>query len=117
MDRFLFRGGRPLHGEISIGGAKNSALKLLVAGLLTSERVVLRNVPRIDDIATMRLLLEQHGLSVADVPEVDDDGHTVSVGGEIANSEAPYDCWHAVARHECRCRAAARSAPGRWTCT
>jgi UDP-N-acetylglucosamine 1-carboxyvinyltransferase len=89
MDRFLIRGGRPLHGEIPIGGAKNSALKLLVAGLLTSERIVLSNVPRIDDIATLRLLLEQHGITVEDVE--DGTGHTLSVGGDITNTEAPYD--------------------------
>ncbi|NPD66373.1 UDP-N-acetylglucosamine 1-carboxyvinyltransferase [Lichenicola cladoniae] len=88
MDKFLIRGGRPLHGDIPIGGAKNSALKLLVAGLLTSERVVLSNVPRIDDIATMRVLLQGHGIVVEDV---DDTGHTISVGGDITNTEAPYD--------------------------
>ncbi|MGI4748091.1 MAG: UDP-N-acetylglucosamine 1-carboxyvinyltransferase [Janthinobacterium lividum] len=88
MDKFLIRGGRPLHGDIPIGGAKNSALKLLVAGLLTSERVVLSNVPRIDDIATMRLLLQGHGIAVEDI---DDTGHTISVGGDITNTEAPYD--------------------------
>ena len=94
MDRFLIRGGRPLHGEIPIGGAKNSALKLLVAGLLTSERLELSNVPRIDDIATMRLLLAQHGISVEDVGGSDDGrgaGQVLSVGGDITNTEAPYD--------------------------
>ncbi|WP_419729463.1 UDP-N-acetylglucosamine 1-carboxyvinyltransferase [Lichenicola sp.] len=88
MDKFLIRGGRPLHGDIPIGGAKNSALKLLVAGLLTHERVVLSNVPRIDDITTMRQLLAGHGIAVEDV---DDSGHTISVGGDITNTEAPYD--------------------------
>ncbi|MCQ8240573.1 UDP-N-acetylglucosamine 1-carboxyvinyltransferase [Rhizosaccharibacter radicis] len=88
MDRFLIRGGRPLHGEIPIGGAKNSALKLLVAGLLTSERLVLGNVPRIADIATMSDLLRQHGVEVEDL---DGTGGTLSVGGAITNTEAPYD--------------------------
>ncbi len=88
MDKFLIRGGRPLHGEIPIGGAKNSALKLLVAGLLTSERLVVSNVPRIDDIGTMRLLLAQHGVAVEDV---DGTGQVLSVGGDITNTEAPYD--------------------------
>ena len=59
MDRFIIRGGHRLHGDIVIGGAKNSALKLLVAGLLTSETLVLSNVPRIADIRTMRTLLLQ----------------------------------------------------------
>jgi len=89
MDRFLIRGGRPLHGEISIGGAKNSALKLMVAGLLTPEPLILSNVPRIDDIGTMRALLTRHGLSVEDV--ADGTGHTLSLSGEITNTEAPYD--------------------------
>ncbi|MFT8789165.1 UDP-N-acetylglucosamine 1-carboxyvinyltransferase [Komagataeibacter saccharivorans] len=88
MDRFIIHGGHPLRGDIIIGGAKNSALKLLVAGLLTSERLVLDNVPRIADIRTMRRLLEQHGLTVEDVSG---DGGTLSVGGTITNTEAPYD--------------------------
>ncbi len=88
MDRFIIHGGRPLHGEIVIGGAKNAGLKLLVAGLLTPERLVLSNVPHIADIATMRALLVQHGLSVEDVKG---DGSTLSVGGDITNTEAPYN--------------------------
>ncbi|MBE7209655.1 MAG: UDP-N-acetylglucosamine 1-carboxyvinyltransferase [Gluconacetobacter diazotrophicus] len=88
MDRFLIRGGNPLHGEIPIGGAKNSALKLMVAGLLTSGRLVLSNVPRIDDIATMRQLLVQLGLSVEDLGG---GGRTVAIGGSIRSAEAPYE--------------------------
>ena len=88
MDKFIIRGGRPLHGEITIGGAKNAGLKLLVAGLLTSERLVLTNVPHIADIATMRALLTQHGLSVE---AVNGDKTTLSVGGDITSTEAPYD--------------------------
>ncbi|MCE2575344.1 UDP-N-acetylglucosamine 1-carboxyvinyltransferase [Komagataeibacter sp. FNDCR2] len=88
MDRFIIHGGHPLRGDIIIGGAKNSALKLLVAGLLTSERLVLDNVPRIADIRTMRRLLEQHGLTVEDV---NGDSGTIAVGGSITNTEAPYD--------------------------
>ncbi|MBB2202944.1 UDP-N-acetylglucosamine 1-carboxyvinyltransferase [Gluconacetobacter tumulisoli] len=88
MDRFIIRGGQRLRGDIVVGGAKNAALKLLVAGLLTSERLVLHNVPRIADIATMRRLLEQHGLTVEDL---DGTGGTLAVGGAITNTEAPYD--------------------------
>ena len=62
-----------------------------MAGLLTSERIVLENVPRIDDIATMQLLLQQHGLSVEEVGGDGPYGQTLSVGGEITNTEAPYD--------------------------
>ena len=88
MDRFLIRGGRPLHGTIRIGGAKNAALPLMAAGLLTSERLVLTNVPRIADIATMAELLRQHGLAVADAGG---DSFSLSIGGEITSTEAPYE--------------------------
>ncbi|MBB2203912.1 UDP-N-acetylglucosamine 1-carboxyvinyltransferase [Gluconacetobacter takamatsuzukensis] len=88
MDRFIIHGGQRLRGDIVIGGAKNAALKLLVAGLLTSERLVLRNVPRIADITTMRRLLEQHGVTVEDL---EGDGGTLAVGGTITNTVAPYD--------------------------
>ncbi|RBM08532.1 UDP-N-acetylglucosamine 1-carboxyvinyltransferase [Novacetimonas cocois] len=88
MDRFIIRGGHRLHGDIVIGGAKNSALKLLVAGLLTSEPLILSNVPRIADIRTMRTLLQQHGLVVEDL---DGTGSVLSVGGPITNTEAPYN--------------------------
>ena len=53
MDRIRIRGGRPLSGEIVIGGAKNAALPLMAAGLLTDQRLVLSNVPRLADIQTM----------------------------------------------------------------
>ena len=85
MDRIRIRGGRPLHGTIPIGGAKNAALPLMVAGLLTAERLLLENVPQLADIATMGALLAQHGIAVE--PE----GRTLSLGGEITNTEAPYD--------------------------
>src|SRR3984885_9979557 len=88
MDRIRIRGGRPLSGEIIIGGAKNAALPLMAAGLLTEERLVLTNVPRLADIDTMASLLSQHGISV-DRPT--NDGRTLSLGGAISNTEAPYD--------------------------
>jgi len=87
MDRFLIRGGVPLSGTITVGGAKNAALPLLAAGLLTSERLVLSNVPRIADIRTMTELLRQHGVAVDPL----EGGNTLSVGGDITCTEAPYD--------------------------
>ncbi|MBS1033211.1 UDP-N-acetylglucosamine 1-carboxyvinyltransferase [Gluconobacter cerinus] len=86
MDRFIIRGGHRLTGEIEIGGAKNSGLKLMVAGLLTSDRLVLSNVPQIADIKTMRDLLKGLGIAVEAVGE-----RTLSIGGEIGSVEAPYD--------------------------
>ena len=59
MDRIRIRGGRPLSGEIAIGGAKNAALPLMAAGLLTDARLVLTNVPKLADIKTMTELLAQ----------------------------------------------------------
>ncbi len=88
MDRIRIRGGRPLSGEIIIGGAKNAALPLMAAALLTDERVVLSNVPQLEDVTTMSLLLAQHGIAVE---PVGNDGRTLSLGGAINNTEAPYD--------------------------
>jgi len=88
MDRFRIRGGRPLAGEIAIGGAKNAALPLMAAGMLTDERLVLSNVPRLADIQTMNQLLAQHGVAV---DRLDNDGRRLSIGGAITNTEAPYD--------------------------
>jgi UDP-N-acetylglucosamine 1-carboxyvinyltransferase len=88
MDRIRIRGGHPLSGEIQIGGAKNAALPLMVAGLLTDQRVVLSNVPRLADIQTMDLLLSQHGIAVEPITN---DGRVLSIGGAITNTEAPYD--------------------------
>jgi UDP-N-acetylglucosamine 1-carboxyvinyltransferase len=88
MDRIRIRGGRPLAGEIQIGGAKNAALPLMATGLLTEERVILANVPKLADVDTMSLLLAQHGLAVE---ALRNDGRTLSIGGPITNTEAPYD--------------------------
>ena len=85
MDRILIRGGRPLHGVLPIGGAKNAALPLMAAGMLTDDRLLLGNVPQLADIATMSALIAQHGVAV--VP----DGRTLSIGGPIGSTEAPYE--------------------------
>ncbi|MGC8469614.1 MAG: UDP-N-acetylglucosamine 1-carboxyvinyltransferase, partial [Acetobacteraceae bacterium] len=86
MDRIRIRGGVPLAGEIAIGGAKNAALPLMAAGLLTDDRLVLDNVPRLADIETMKSLLAQHGIAVEP-----DGGRRLSLGGPIRSTEAPYD--------------------------
>ncbi len=88
MDRIRIRGGRPLAGEIVIGGAKNAALPLMAAAMLTEDRLVLSNVPRLADIQTMTALLAQHGLAIE---PAGNDGRTLSLGGPISNTEAPYD--------------------------
>jgi UDP-N-acetylglucosamine 1-carboxyvinyltransferase len=88
MDRIRIRGGYPLSGEIVISGAKNATLPLMAAGLLTDQRLVLSNVPRLEDITTMSLLLAQHGIAVE---PIGNDGRMLSLGGAITNTEAPYD--------------------------
>lgn len=62
MNKLLIRGGRSLHGEVMISGAKNAALPEMCAALLTEEPVHLRNVPRLQDVATMRRLLDNMGV-------------------------------------------------------
>jgi UDP-N-acetylglucosamine 1-carboxyvinyltransferase len=88
MDRIRIIGGQPLSGDIPIGGAKNAALPLMAAGLLTDERLVLTRVPKLADIATMADLLAQHGIAVE---TEDGEGRVLSLGGAITNTEAPYD--------------------------
>jgi UDP-N-acetylglucosamine 1-carboxyvinyltransferase len=88
MDRIRIRGGRPLSGQISIGGAKNAALPLMAAALLTDQRLVLSNVPLLEDVTTLSLLLRQHGITVE---PIGNDGRTLGLGGTISNTEAPYD--------------------------
>ncbi len=88
MDRIRIRGGYPLSGEIVISGAKNATLPLMAAGLLTDQRLILSNVPRLEDITTMSLLLAQHGIAAE---PIGNDGRMLSLGGAITNTEAPYD--------------------------
>jgi UDP-N-acetylglucosamine 1-carboxyvinyltransferase len=62
MDKLVVRGGRRLQGEVNISGAKNAALPEICATLLTSEPVHLKNVPRLQDVATIRRILESMGV-------------------------------------------------------
>ncbi|MFC0385088.1 UDP-N-acetylglucosamine 1-carboxyvinyltransferase [Muricoccus vinaceus] len=87
MDRIRLRGGRPLRGSIPIGGAKNAALPLMAAALLSEGPLVLTNAPALDDTRTMAGLLAQHGLSV----EHDTIARTMTLGGTATNLVAPYD--------------------------
>src|SRR5882724_6557922 len=75
MDKICIRGGVPLEGVIPIGGAKNAALPLMAASLLTAETLTLKNVPALADIATMANLLVQHGVAITRGGEGSDLGH------------------------------------------
>ncbi len=81
MNAFVIRGGGPLRGEVRVGGAKNSALKLLAAALLAPGRTVLRNVPDIADITTMTAVVEHLGCRVWR----DGDRLTVEVPEEVGD--------------------------------
>jgi len=86
MDKLQIVGGKRLNGEIAVSGAKNAALPILCAGLLTSGDVVLSNVPRLHDVKTILKLLEQTGLKVTR----DDENVTLN-GANITSLEAPYE--------------------------
>ncbi|KQQ31015.1 UDP-N-acetylglucosamine 1-carboxyvinyltransferase [Duganella sp. Leaf126] len=86
MDKLLIEGGHRLHGDITISGAKNAALPILCAGLLTSGDVELSNVPHLHDVATILKLLGQTGLKVSQ----DTDKVTLN-GAAIDKLEAPYE--------------------------
>jgi UDP-N-acetylglucosamine 1-carboxyvinyltransferase len=88
MDRILIRGGRALSGSIPISGAKNAALPIMAAALLTGERVVLRNVPELADITSMRRLLETLG---AEIAAGDEPGCLTIATPAIAGTLAAYD--------------------------
>jgi UDP-N-acetylglucosamine 1-carboxyvinyltransferase len=62
MDKLIIEGGRPLVGEVRVSGAKNAALPILCASLLTEEPLTLTNVPRLNDVRTMQTLLSQMGV-------------------------------------------------------
>ena len=89
MDKLLIRGGRPLHGEVDISGAKNAALPELCACLLTAEPVTLSNVPRLQDVATMLKLIRNMGVAAERSQSMPG---TVTINAGALNSpEAPYE--------------------------
>jgi len=86
MDKLQIVGGKRLQGDIAISGAKNAALPILCAGLLTAGDLHLSNVPRLHDVRTMLKLLETTGLKI----DLDDE-HVTMNGGAIDNLVAPYE--------------------------
>jgi UDP-N-acetylglucosamine 1-carboxyvinyltransferase len=94
MDRILIRGGVPLSGTIKIGGAKNAALPLMAASLLTADPLVLANLPDLADITTMANLLVQHGvaITVGDRDPAASGGRVLELSAvHITSTTAPYD--------------------------
>jgi UDP-N-acetylglucosamine 1-carboxyvinyltransferase len=115
VDRLVIEGGRPLGGEVRVSGAKNAALPLLCASLLTAEPLILTNVPRLNDVRTMQTLLAQMGVRL-DTCEA---GTVALDASAIDWPLAPYELVktmrasilalgppRATARRACRCPAA-----------
>jgi UDP-N-acetylglucosamine 1-carboxyvinyltransferase len=100
LDSIRILGGKPLHGEIVIGGAKNAALPLMAAALLTDQPLTLTNMPELADIGTMANLLRQHGVRVdrsdfgagSNVADAGATGRTMTLTADkITSVTAPYD--------------------------
>ena len=95
MDRIRIRGGSRLKGEIAVGGAKNAALPLMAASLLTEEPLTLGNLPHVADITTMANLLAQLGVEVHLNGQAANGGHQGRVleltARRITETRAPYD--------------------------
>jgi UDP-N-acetylglucosamine 1-carboxyvinyltransferase len=94
MDRIRIKGGRQLKGEIPISGSKNASLPLMVASLLTDQKLTLHNVPRLADITTMIQLLKQHGVEVNAAAGENGHSHGTTLtlqAAKITSTTAPYD--------------------------
>lgn len=96
MDRIRITGGRPLHGTIPISGAKNAALPLMIASLLTEDELTLANVPRLSDVSNLARILGNHGVDVTIAGKRNGDevltGQTVRLNARsIVDTTAPYE--------------------------
>ena len=86
MDNLIINGGNRLYGEITISGAKNAALPILCASLLTADDIELTNVPHLSDVQTMLALLQQMGVTVRQEGD-----KMILNGGAVHNFYAPYE--------------------------
>jgi len=87
MDSLVIEGGRPLRGRVRASGAKNAALPILCAALLTPEPLTLTNVPRLNDVRTMQTLLAQMGVG----SDYRESGNLVLEAASVGRPLAPYD--------------------------
>ena len=96
MDRIRITGGKPLNGTIPISGAKNAALPLMIAGLLTDELLILDNVPRLADVVQLEHILGNHGVDITMSGKRPGDsayqGQTLHISAKrIVDTTAPYE--------------------------
>jgi UDP-N-acetylglucosamine 1-carboxyvinyltransferase len=89
MDKFVIRGGKALHGSVAISGAKNSALPVMAAALLTTEKVSVHNIPKVRDLITMSKLLAFMGahVSITELPASD----YLIEASTVSDAVAPYE--------------------------
>jgi len=87
MQKLIIRGGTPISGEVQISGAKNAALPILCASLLTNETCRVTNVPDLNDTTTMLSLLEQMGVNVS----IDKRSEISLTAANLSNLIAPYE--------------------------
>ena len=80
MEKFVIRGGTPLHGDVNIGGAKNAALGILAAAIMADETVVIDNLPNVRDINVLLTAIESIGATVKRIGP-----HVVSINGSTIN--------------------------------
>ena len=96
MDRIRIIGGNALNGTIPISGAKNAALPLMIAGLLSEQTLILDNVPRLADVAQLQRILGNHGVDITSVGKRPGDheyqGQTLHISAaDIIDTTAPYE--------------------------
>lgn len=94
MKKLVIQGGKPLFGEVQISGAKNAALPLMVASILTDEKLTLANIPQVSDIATMANLLTNLGIEInfdGNSPSGNQGRIMVLDGKNVNNPIAEYD--------------------------
>ncbi|HTN97174.1 MAG TPA: UDP-N-acetylglucosamine 1-carboxyvinyltransferase [Nordella sp.] len=96
MDRIRIRGGNTLNGTIHISGAKNAALPLMIASLLTDETLTLHRVPRLADVRLLQRILQNHGVDITiagkRAGQNGHDGETMRISSKtIADTTAPYE--------------------------
>ena len=96
MDRISIVGGQPLHGTIPISGAKNAALPLMIASLLTPDTLILENVPRLADVSLLQRILNNHGVDVTvngkRLGDTAYQGQTLNMSAaHIVDTTAPYE--------------------------
>ena len=91
MDRFKISGGVPLSGEVAVSGAKNSALPIICASILTAQPLELANVPKLRDVATMKRLLAQMGTRIESLASQDGQEAVRLTSDSMTHLQAPYE--------------------------